>query len=331
MTAKQLQQAAKSEGFNFKIIDVENFLKKQAIWQKFSSRPFYIPKASFNQIKVPNSVHQADLLYLTHDEIDGKIYMYCLCICDVASRYKAAEALENRSSKNVAKAFKKIYRTTLLNWPKVLQVDDRSEFKGKVKVLMESKNVRIRIGKTKKGQCIVERFNRTLAERIYKIQDASDMLLPPPHHSRKFVKNLQKIVDKYNNSISRLINMTPIEAIKLNKVDALPSQPAMRPIGFREKRLESMTPVRYLLDNSEFEGGRRRATDPNWSNEIYYIEFAQVCKDQPVLYRLILQNEQSSKKISHRFFVREELLVVPHDTELPPLSVLEEESRFLEH
>ena len=321
-TAEQLQQAAKSMGFNINIIDADKFIKKQVIWQKYSPRPIYIPCASYNRITIPNSVHQADLIYLTHDEINGKIYKYCLCICDVASRYKAVCALEDRSSKNVAEAFRDRYRNTLLNWPKVLQVDDGSEFKGEVRKLMESKNVKIRIGKTKKGQCIVERFNKTLAKKIYKIQDASDQLLPPPIRSRKFVRNLQKIVNSFNNTISRLIKIKLIEAIKMEKVEALPSQPALRPIGFKEKRLESMTPVRYLLENSEYEGGRRRATDPNWSNEIYYIEFAQVCEGQPVLYRL--------KKIPHRFFVREELLVIPHDSELPPVSVLEEERRFLE-
>src|SRR5581483_2487474 len=181
----------------------------------------------------------------------------------------------------------------------ILQVDDGSEFKGEVKRLMESKNVRIRIGKTKKGQCIVECFNKTLAKKIYKIQDASDQLLPPPLRSRKFVRNLQRIVNSFNNTTSRLIRMKPIDAINKEKVEALPSRPTLRPIGFEEKRLESLTPVRYLLENSEYEGGRRRATDPNWSNDIYYIEFAQVCKGQPVLYRL--------KKIPHRFFVREEL------------------------
>ena len=70
-------------------------------------------------------------------------------------------------------------------------------------------------------------------------------------------------------------------------------------------------PVRYLLEDNEFEGGKRRATDPNWNSDIYYIKYAQVSKDQPVLYQL--------KKIPYCFFVREELLVIPEDTELPVL------------
>ena len=213
----------KSRGLKISERDVEKFLKKQVIWQKYSPRPVYIPCASYNRITIPNSVHQADLIYLTHDEINGKVYKYCLCVCDVTSRYKGVCELEDRSSGNVAKAFRRIYRNTLLIWPKILQVDDGSEFKGEVKRLMESKNVRIRIGKTKKGQCIVERFNKTLAKKIYKIQDASDQLLPPPLRSRKFVRNLQRIVNSFNNTTSRLIRMKPIDAINKEKVEALPS------------------------------------------------------------------------------------------------------------
>jgi hypothetical protein len=40
---------------------------------------------------------------------------------------------------------------------------------------------------------------------------------------------------------------------------------------------------------------------------------------QPVMYRLAdMDNEQSIPK---RYFVREELLIVPSDTELPPVSI----------
>ena len=104
--------------------------------------------------------------------------------------------------------------------------------------------------------------------------------------------------------------MKPKDAIRLKHVNAIPSRPAKRHVGFMEPRLSYMTPVRYLLEDSEFEGGRCRATDPNWSSDIYYIKYSQVSKDQPVLYRL--------KKIPYHFFVREELLEVSEDSEDPP-------------
>ena len=74
--------------------------------------------------------------------------------------------------------------------------------------------------------------------------------------------------------------------------------------------------VQYLYAPGEGEGGeRRRATDPIWSLEIYNLSRSVVSSNQPVLYYL-------SKGGPKRGFVREELLVVPDDTELPPKSVL---------
>ena len=43
------------------------------------------------------------------------------------------------------------------------------------------------------------------------------------------------------------------------------------PIGFDEPRLSHDVLVRYLLNPGELEGGRRRATDCNWSPQIYHI------------------------------------------------------------
>ena len=130
----------------------------------------------------------------------------------------------------------------------------------------------------------------------------------------KVVRNVQIVVNELNNTVTRLIGMKPIDAIKLEKINASPSKPANRLVGFMEPRLQSMTSVRYLLEDNELEGGKRRATDPNWSNDIYYVKYSQVAKGQPVLYRL--------KKLPHRYFVREELLVVPEDSEFPPTNIL---------
>ena len=79
-----------------------------------------------------------------------------------------------------------------------------------------------------------------------------------------------------------------------------------------EKTLSSDTLVRYLLLNSDLESGRRHAGDLNWSSQIYHICESLVQKNQPVLYWLVDDDDNSPK----RSFVREELIVIP-DTELP--------------
>ena len=88
-----------------------------------------------------------------------------------------------------------------------------------------------------------------------------------------------------------------------------------RPVGFDEKRLDPGEKVRYLLSPGEEEGGSvRRATDPIWSTKVFELKKTVISKDQPVLYYL----DDGPK----RGFVREELQIIPEDTELPLKFVL---------
>ena len=78
----------------------------------------------------------------------------------------------------------------------------------------------LELGNTKRSQYIVERFNKTLARKLYRIQDAKELLLDT-QSSKKWVRNLQIVVNELNNTVTRLIGMKPIDAIKLEKVNAL--------------------------------------------------------------------------------------------------------------
>jgi len=78
--------------------------------------------------------------------------------------------------------------------------------------------------------------------------------------------------------------------------------------------LPSDTLVRYLYAPGELEGGRRRATDPMWSLTTHTVRNVVQPGGQPALYYL--------NSAPARGFVREELHIVPHGTELPPDQVL---------
>ncbi|GBB93245.1 hypothetical protein RclHR1_21380005, partial [Rhizophagus clarus] len=114
------------------------------------------------------------------------------------------------------------------------------------------------------------------------------------------------------------IGISPVEAIEKEEVFAKPSYSRDGPIGFDEEKLSSDVLVRYLLYPGELEGGRRRAGDLNWSPHIYHILESMVQKNQPVLYWL----EDDDGNGPQRSFVREELMVIPFDTELPPQWIL---------
>ncbi|CAG8617180.1 21648_t:CDS:2, partial [Cetraspora pellucida] len=85
-----------------------------------------------------------------------------------------------------------------------------------------------------------------------KIKDASDLLLSIPKRLRAWVKNLYIIIDNLNNS----------------------------------SKLDYNTLFRYLLELDKLETDSKRATDYNWSPQIYFICKALVQKNQPILYWL---------------------------------------------
>ena len=277
------------------------WLMKQAIWQIYLPAPRTIPRPTFD-VDLPNAVHQADLLFLPRDK---------LTVVDVASRFKAAEPLTSKDSSEVSKAFRKIYKGPL-KWPKILQVDPGREFMGAVTEEMKKHDVRIRRGNVNvhRDQGIVERFNKTLSERLFTFQYSQEMNLKSGERSTEWVKRLPEVVSALNREKTRLTEKRPVDAIKEGIVDAKSSTFYSRPVGKKEKRLDSSVNVRYLFAPGELEGGGKRATHPNWSQKVFNISSSIANENEPVLYYL--------KDGPKRGFVREELMIVPKGTELPP-------------
>jgi len=339
-TTKKLHEASQKAGFDFTLEEVKDWLERQAVHQIHKPHPRYIPRASFCSITTPNEVHQADVLYMPYDKIGQITYLFCLNVVDVASRYKAsvpigAYSVKDRegilTSKTIARAIEKIYDDPEcpLVWPKVFLTDKGSEFKGDCEKLMREHGVKIQKAKSKRTMGITEKYNGDLTRKLFRPQDASNLLtLYLNKISRVWVKNLPIVVKYFNNFITCQLGISPVDAIEKEEVLAKPSYPRDGPIGFDEEKLSGDVLVRYLLYPSDLEGGRRRAGDLNWSPHIYHIHQTMVQKNQPVLYWLeevpfgLIDNDDYILKRPERSFVREELMVIPFDTELPPQWVL---------
>ena len=153
----------------------KDWLKRQAIWQIYLPAPRRVPRLKFD-VAVPNEVHQADLLFLPHDRVGRKTFRHALTVVDVASRYKEAEPLTSKTAAEVANALV----SDLQKWQKLLQVDPGREFMGAVSQLLAKHSVQVWRGRgdIHRDQGIVERWNRTLAERLFGHQYAQEMRLP---------------------------------------------------------------------------------------------------------------------------------------------------------
>ena len=196
-----------------------------------------------------------------------------------------------------------MYKNTELNFPKTLIVDDGKEFYSEVTKLMEKHDVIIQRGDPSqhRSQGIVERYNKTLADRLFSYQYHKEFE-DPSKSNREWVSRLQNVVSALNNEKTRLIDMKPVDAIKETLVRQGFSQPVK---NYEEKLLDVGTKVRYLYQAGELEGqiykGQRvrRSTDPIWLVDVYKIKDRYVEKHQPTLYYLDGGPKQS--------FVSEEL------------------------
>lgn len=133
--------------------------------------------------------------------------------------------------------------------------------------LLAKHNVQVRRGRVGSHgeQGIVERFNRTLAERLFWAQYAQELLLAArgsSERSAEWVRTLPEVVAALNDEVTRLLGRTPNDAIKDNSFAHSPSLPADRVVGIEELLLPSTALVRYFYAPGEMEGGRRRAMDP---------------------------------------------------------------------
>ena len=108
----------------------------------------------------------------------------------------------------------------MLKYPKTFQCDNASGVKIEVSKLLEKHNVDIRKATTKNKHtytAFAEAFNKELAKLLFKPVDAQE-LQDPEKVSTIWVKNLNKTINKMNNTESSIIGMKPKDAIKLDPV-----------------------------------------------------------------------------------------------------------------
>ena len=113
-----------------------SYLTVQLPPPKHVNRPLY-------EVKIPNQMHQFDLLYMPSDTLYRNKFKYILSGIDAASRYKVARPLRTKQARVVAEMIAEIYKVGPLTYPKIFQCDKGSEFKGEVARFLEKHKVKI--------------------------------------------------------------------------------------------------------------------------------------------------------------------------------------------
>ena len=146
-----------------------------------------------------NSIDESwatDLIDMKAFPKDNNGIKYLLTVIDVFSKFVWIVPLKRKTGQEVANTFSRILKERR---PSKTLVDKGQEFYNKdVQKLVELYST-----ENEEKSCVIERFNRSIKEKMFKYFSANN--------TRKFVYVLDLLVDQYNNTIHSSIKMTPKE------------------------------------------------------------------------------------------------------------------------
>ena len=152
---------------------------------------------------------QMDLVDLPKISRQNDGHRYILVVIDVLSKYVWVESVKKKSGPSIGKAFQNILHRNGKRNPKFIQTDKGNEFfNHHMKDLLHENNIKLFTTNSERKASIVERFNRTLKELMFKYFTKNN--------TRRYIDILQQLVGKYNNSYHRSIKMKPREVTKDN-------------------------------------------------------------------------------------------------------------------
>ena len=205
---------------------------------------------------------QIDLCDLRSLKKENDNFSYILTVIDVFSKKAWAFKLKNKTGPVVLEAFKSLVEKRK---PERVHSDEGNEFLNRqFKSYLKNKGINLYVTNSDMKASIVERFNRTLKEKMWRYFTFTG--------SMRYIDVLDKIVESYNNTYHRSIKSKPNKVNKSNRDkiflnlygfnSANPSESYLYKAKFKIGDY-----VRLSKDKNIFEKGYTS----NWTREIFII------------------------------------------------------------
>jgi hypothetical protein len=231
---------------------------------------------------------QLDLADLSSLQKYNDGYKFILTCIDIFSKYAWAVPLKNKSATTVCDAFESVLKSSNRK-PFRVQTDKGTEFLNKdFQKLLKKNDIHFFTTNTETKCCVVERFNRTLKEKMFKYFTAKNTF--------KYIDVLPQFLLAYNNSPHRTIGMPPSEVSYENEHDILQKVFRLKPLETIKFKCNIGDTVRISKLKKHFEKGYM----PNWSEEIFTVH--ERFSRNPPVYTL---KDFSGEKIEGVFYEKE--------------------------
>ena len=218
-------------------------------------------------------------------------HKYLLTVIDIFSKYAWVVPIKRKYSSHVIKAFEKVFKFGRV--PNKIHSDRGGEFDNHAfKSYLSDKKITLYFTENYEIKAsIVERFNRTLKNKIWKYFTA--------YSTKRYIDVLDDIVSSYNNSFHSSIKSTPdiVSQIK----DPLKVQQVYERL-YGKRRIVSV-PFKEgdRVRISKLRKNFRKGYLPNWSKEIFVIHKVDVTNHPPTY---ILRDEEN-EILKGRFYSQE--------------------------
>lgn len=267
-----------------KICEVQDALRGSEAYEVH--RPFN-KRFKRNRVIVPGIDHtwQADLLDTKNIKGGNYNTKFVLTVIDVFSKYGWARPLATKSAEEVVEKLRNIIESSGRK-PKKLHTDDGREFNNKkMHDYLASIGASWYKTTTKIKAGVVERFNRTLRERLWRLLTYNKTNPEVDNlDKQKYIKYLQNIVEGYNNSWHRSIKNLPININKNNEqktfkilygFDSKIGSEEILKFKFKIGDIVRVAKAKYIFD---------KGYTQNWSSELFRV--IKVIPRSPPVYEI---------------------------------------------
>jgi hypothetical protein len=245
-----------------------------------------------------NDTWQIDLVEMIPYASVNKGYKYILTVIDTFSKQAYARPVKKKTAEEVENAMRDIF-LSCKQTPRLIHSDRGKEFfNKKFKKLMDEYNIEHYHTYTEMKAAIVERFNRTLKNRMWKEFSLNG--------NYKWIELLPKLINSYNNTKHSTIKIKPKDVTSKNEKQILKSVYKKIKI-FRQQKFKVGDFVRISRFKNNFDKGYT----PNWSPEIFKI--IKINLFDPLTYIL---EDYEGNKIKGSFYMEELQKVVDNNAYL---------------
>ena len=237
-----------------------------------------------------DEIWAADLVEMQKYSKWNKGFKYLLMVIDIFSKYGWIVALKDKKTESVSLAFVHIFKKSKRK-PEKLWADKGSEFISKHFKDFLKKNIMLYHTQNEEKSSVVERWNRTMKNRMWKMFSANNNTI--------YWDKLDKLLDDYNNKKHSSIKMSPTEASK--KVN---EKQVFANLYGDEIYMKPGKPKFSIGDKVRISKYKRKVFDKgytsNWTEEVFVIDKINLTK--PVTYNIV---DLLGEKVEGSFYGKE--------------------------